>query len=70
MRVGQKALFKSVEVGDIVCDPSIDPPDPCQVIEKQAEDQWIILECDGAQRRLTYDEYNDLGYVFLKLKNA
>lgn len=63
----QAATFMTVQVGDEVFDPEIEPPSPCKIVEKNEEQYWLVIKCGGRKQRLTDEEYNDLGYVFYGL---
>ncbi len=66
MRLGQAAQFKSVRVGDLGGAPSDDPARACRVVEIDELEEWIDLECAGASGRFNREEYNGMGFVFMK----
>lgn len=63
----QLAVFMTVKVGDLVGKYLVDDELPWKVVEKDPDDKWLILvRVGGERRRLTYNDFNDLGYVFYK----
>lgn len=66
-RTNQLAMFMTVKVGDLVGKDLVDDETPWKVEEKDADDNWIVLmRAGGERRRLSYNHFNELGYVFYK----
>jgi hypothetical protein len=65
-RTNQLAMFMTVKVGDLVGKDLVDDDPPWRVEEKDADDKWIVLVRAGNKKRLSYEAYNELGYVFYK----
>ena len=66
-RTNQLAMFMTVKVGDLVGKDLVDDDPPWKVEEKDSDDNWIVLvRAGGERRRLSYNDFNELGYVFYK----
>lgn len=65
-RTNQLAMFMTVKVGDLVGKDMVDDDPPWKIKEKALDDDWIELVRAGERRRLSYDDFNELGYVFYK----
>ena len=65
-RTNQLAMFMTVKVGDLVGKDLVDDDPPWKVKEKDTDDDWIELARGGERRRLSYNDFNELGYVFYK----
>ena len=66
-RTNQLAMFMTVKVGDLVGKDLVDDDPPWKVEEKDSDDNWIVLvRAGGERRRLSYHDFNELGYVFYK----
>jgi hypothetical protein len=60
-------MFMTVKVGDLVGKDLVDDDPPWKVEEKDSDDNWIVLaRAGGERRRLSYNDFNELGYVFYK----
>jgi hypothetical protein len=60
-------MFMTVKVGDLVGKDLVDDDPPWKVEEKDSDDNWIVLvRARGERRRLSYNDFNELGYVFYK----
>jgi len=66
-RTNQLAMFMTVKVGDLVGKDLVDDDPPWKVEEEDSDDNWIVLvRAGGERRRLSYNDFNELGYVFYK----
>ena len=66
-RMNQLAMFMTVKVGDLVGKDLVDDDAPWKVEKKGSSDDWIELVRAGRERRrLSYNDFNELGYVFYK----
>jgi hypothetical protein len=66
-RTNQLAMFMTVKVGDLVGKDLVDDDPPWKVKEKDPDDEWIeLVRAGGERRRLSYNDFNELGYVFYK----
>jgi hypothetical protein len=66
-RTNQLAMFMTVKVGDLVGKDLVDDDPPWKVEEKDSDDNWVVLvRAGGERRRLSYNDFNELGYVFYK----
>lgn len=59
-------MYMTVKVGDLVGKDLVDDA-PWKVKEKDPDDEWIeLVRAGGERRRLSYNDFNELGYVFYK----
>ncbi|HEY0319465.1 MAG TPA: hypothetical protein VGC66_00690 [Pyrinomonadaceae bacterium] len=60
-------MFMTVKVGDLVGKDLVDDDPPWKVEVKDSDNNWIVLmRAGGERRRLSYNDFNELGYVFYK----
>ena len=66
-RTNQLAMFMTVKVGDLVGKDMVDDDPPWKVEEKDSDEKWIVLvRAGGERRRLSFNDFNELGLVFYK----